>query len=832
MADRRSSSARVFQPRKSVLLAFGVVLVLGGLAFLVVWSGPAFDSVDPKTIDVPLGDESARPVEGHPSNAIESHPSNTTVVASSDDRKQLATEAPAPWSVRVLDASKHEPISGARVELGADRWRVEGTSGGDGVLVLQAGDRPDLREADLLVEHPSFAPARVPALKRGEMRDVLLSRGGEIRGRCLPTPASPATVALFEQISEDSRNWKSRRATTDPAGGFEFAELSPGDYSLSATAEQWSANTLHSIRVESGEVHEVILSLSPETILHGRLLLPDIGLAVAGARVSISVQEDTQASLDSSTEREVLTGADGRFEMHGLAATSYSLLFRTCDHSSFRRPLAVNQVGGILEQDFIAPPELSVHGTAIDPDKNPVAGATFVLVPDLEWPSVYKDIAHLPVDRFPSARSQGDGSFVLSLRTDAPGHAYLFSRGPDSPADGLSWTLQPVSGERGSNEADAGPVIIARANAIQGVVKDERGAGVSGAAVDAQGGCASSATSGGGGVFSIVVPDFGRGRWTHVQLTARSPGFSSGAVQLISQKPVELVLHPIRTVTGRVIDADGRAVPYVPIVLGTQLPDHHRGPKLGGGDFPEHADAYGRFRFPDVVCMESEVAFDPKMLRDWRIVSRVPALIPAGGDQDVTVVVSRAAPLEKGTLRGRVRIKGLASPGQVAIEALPQRPSSTEPAAGAYPPGAAERGILSMNGDAFTLDNVAPGRIVLIVKCDHCRTAQMPLDLRAGETLDVGEIELVRVVQVMVALVDADNHPVKEATVELVPIDGSAGPGSARSWHDAWIFEMVPCGVSFDLHVHRAGRDDHVQRVDVPADPKQWTESAITVRLE
>jgi hypothetical protein len=831
------------------LLAAALVLVIAGLGYLLWWSRSTSDATRSSAVAVPTTVENARDV---------SAPVKETHDASSSAREVLASELPSSWSIRVLDAETRQAVDGARVELSAGSWRVEGTTRADGTLALGSDERSSAREADLFVDHPSFVPARVPAVKAGEARDVLVRRGGEIVGRCQPPPTSAANVSVFEQISQDSTNWKARVAPTDSSGKFRVAQLTPGDYSITAAVDGWIAPTLHSVRVKAGDTREVTLSLMPETILSGRLLLPESSLPVVGASVSISglgdpalvelaprrspdgrraAQDAALASLAASVARDAITDANGRFELRGLSATSYSLRFRMCDHSSFVLPLSVNQSGGRIEQDFTAPAELHLHGHVVDSEGKPVADAIVGVVDDREWWTIAKDIQHFKAAEHPSARSQSDGSFAIDLRADRLRSFYLVYRAPESMNADPSWKIDPVFRAQHEEDHDELDVTLTIANLrpLAGTVKDERGAGVVGALVElSEHGVIGSTTSGADGSFTIAAPVYKNGGVSgDARLTARGPGFTSGDVRVSSTKNVELIVHPVHTITGEVLDLDGRAVPNILIVLGTPLPDHKRGPKPGGGDFPTHTDEFGRFRFPDVVCMDSEVGFDPRVQPEWVMESRSPAVIPASGDQVVTVVARHVVADERARLKGRLVAKGVDSITDLRMEVIPQKRGSTEPNYGAAQSRDAKlNGILARTGDEFTLENVDPGAGVLKVSCKGCRDVSRLVELRSGETLDIGEIELVHSTQLTVAFKDANDRPISGATAELVPLDG--GEGAARSFKltDGVVFMDAVCGRSYELRVHRAGHETYVQRVEVPSDQKFGTPFTLTIRLE
>jgi hypothetical protein len=811
----------------TLLLAAVVVAVLAGVWFLFVWSGP----------------QAARELshEERTTGAETSGVSTSSSArASTDDsersRAPVADAAAITWRIRVLEREKREPVAGARVRLSNGEWHTEGVSGADGTLELRAEVGSAAREADLAVDHPSFAPTRIASVKAGEARDVLLVRGGEIRGHCQPSPNAAADVLLFEQITENPSNWSVQHASSDARGEFRFAELRPGDYALTAKVSGWSAPSMFSVRVEAGVVSDITLDLTPEAVLHGRLLSAANQAPMPNVRVSITVGIWKTVWLPGASLPETVTGADGRFEIRQLFPAQCSLYFRAGDAPKFRRAFNVQHAGESIEQDFIAAPSVRFHGRIVEANKTLVPDAEVALVSD------WSELAGLNARSFDASRhintrSRADGTFEMTTLVDPGAQLYLLRRRSLSDSRDTAWEYSEVTSPRDGTEKDLGDVELAALRTIRGSVEDERGAPVAGASVllTRKNGnrTASSTTSAEDGSFSIDAADSGSKPSFGLRIAARRAGFASDnvSVEKPSPDPIRLVLHPVRAVSGRVVDADGRGVPSLQVVLGTQLADHGRGPRIGGGDAVERTDEFGRFRFAEAVSMESEIGNDSRVQSDWVIESRDPAVIPADGDREVTVVVRRVETVGRATIRGRiVRRPGLEVLDAPRIEALPAKGDTSEPDEQAIPWGSKRRGILDFVGDTFTLSNVTPGRIVLVVACWHCSGATIPLEIRPGETMDVGDIELARTAEVWVKFVDASGRELHGVKFSVHPIDKPEQTlrGKQMFVGDNYIFDNLRCGESFELRVPRAGHDDAVQRFDVPFQPHL----DVTVRLE
>jgi protocatechuate 3,4-dioxygenase beta subunit len=783
----------------------------------------------------PAPEPDASRSELEPANPASSVRTATASPSPDDTKREIAASGSSTtWRIRVLDSSTHEPVSGARAKLTAREVEAEATSAADGSVELVIADRPEVRSADLLVDHPEYMSTRVPSLPPDDRRDVLLVRGGEIVGRVAPNPSSTATISLSQQTSEDANAWPIRNVETDAQGGFRFTRLPPGDYTLAATVAGWCTPTLHGLRVESGKTRDVTLPLTRGATLRGRLLSLGTEVAIEKAHVTMNLEDIYRAPHEILQPREAVTDSAGRFEFHDLPPTAYTLLFRVPDQSTFRRQITIHNIGEAIDQEFYAPAMLQFHGRVVDLEGRPMPGAIVALTDEFRWREVIaRGLDAFNADGCASARAGADGKFIIRAQFDADTSLYVLGRSTDQAELGMAWSV--LSRRLSSKESDVelGDLTIGNTSILRGLVKNEHGLPVAGATVeilDPGRHPRNPVTSTGDGAFSIPVLDFGGRIVLLTTLSARSPGFVSDHVNLIkSNDSIELVLHPVHVVRGRVIDTDGRAVPNIQVVLGTPLPEHKRGPRVGGGDIPQNTDEFGRFRFEEVVRMQSEIGLNPAVQSDWTIESRDPALIPADGDQEVKVVLRHVAEEERATLRGRLVIaKEFDSLEELRIEVLPQQADSNVPNPNGYGYGSKKRGMLERTGDSFVLSNVPPGRIVFEVSCHHCVPVTRPIELRPGEVFDLGDVPIDRGVYVTVHLTDANGKPVGGATVEFVPLEPGRSPHQALAEQGGVYWGLPPCGRTFDIRVHRAGKEDYSQRFEAPCDHQ----STVEVRVE
>ena len=787
-------------------LAAIVVAVLGVLGYLLL--GPV---LEPEHVSVTAHDDVG---QHDTSSRVDHSVAHAPAADSAPVREAVAKEHAVTWNVRVLDKATHEPVARAHVELRSGAWHVEADCGDDGVLGLEAEEHPSV---DLIVEHPSYVPAHVPGANASQQQEVLLERAGELRVVLRPAPTMPAIVSLFEQVSDDEKHWPSRRL--DARELARFTQLAPGDYTLTARAEGWVSPTMRGLRMRGGESRDVILDLAPESRLRGRLLLADAESPVAGARVMLSSTDPTMRAVDSAPPAIATTELDGRFEFGGLTCARYKLLFQPRDGLPFSAFFVVSRSGSQLDQDFHTPSSLHVHGRAVDADTHPIPNATIALFSPTEWVDALEHGAQrLNMAERPTARSRVDGSFDLNARCQLNAMVFLMLAMPGKSLDAVSSTWRIVDVARDQADQDVGDVTVNPSRAIHGHVKDEGGSSVPGAKVEVsaqypdmvlfEAACADD------GSFSIDVCTRGNSRRELARRFGGAPGDVGDGVVLQSKlvDPIELILRRARTVSGRVVDTDGRGVSNIEVMLGTQLKEHKRGPKPGGGDASAITDENGRFKFADVVAMESELGLAHSVMGEWRMERREPTTIPGDGDQQATMVVSRNAIEERAILRGRLVLPaGLEALSATQLGARVRRPegSGLDPT---MVPG--DEGTAQWDGNSFTLYGVRPGHLLFTCSSRECATVSRTIDVSPGETLDLGDIELVRSAQLVVRIVDASGKRVTDAIVQLRPVDPLA---PALGWsHAQYSFTGLVWGGKYDLYVRRNGHEDHVERIEVP----------------
>jgi EmrB/QacA subfamily drug resistance transporter len=228
--------------------------------------------------------------------------------------------APAPTSGAVVtgrvEGPDRRPVAGAlmtvtdypghqvarEVSKADGSYRLALPSGGTYLLICAAENHQPL--------------ATMLTVGLGEMsRDIALAGASLVEGRVLQHGGEPihgATVTLT-----DARGEVTGAAVTGPDGGYVLADLYPGEYTLTATAE----NTLpvaQSVTVDGVGSHRFDVVLRSNATLTGRVRSARSGQPVADASVMLV---DSYGNVAGTT----VTADDGRYEFAGLLPGAYTL---------------------------------------------------------------------------------------------------------------------------------------------------------------------------------------------------------------------------------------------------------------------------------------------------------------------------------------------------------------------------------------------------------------------------------------------------------------------------------------------------------------------------
>jgi hypothetical protein len=467
------------------------------------------------------------------------------------------------------------------------------------------------------------------------------------------------------------------------------------------------------------------LTLSPATVvaapdaaageLAGRVLNWGDGSPVAGAEVSIAPEDGARTS-------SFTTGRDGTFVVRPPAPGRYRVVsalaagYLPWAPDPGASPLELVARPGVRVDGVVLylVPAIEYHGTVVDPDGAPVAGATVVLLDAAAGERAQAPIA----DTFTSGP---DGGFTFH----APDYA-LFEARKDGFAPGRAvldaavMTSREMTIRLGARGGAAPPE-----HTIAGIVVDADGNPVPGARVvaspdrGAETMRTGEAQTGDDGRFTIDGVDAGM---HGVRAIAR--GHATAAVlALAGAKDVRIELGVSASIAGRVVDPDGKAVPAATIAVLQPAGLVDRVVAVSSV-----FDAEGRFTIEDIAPGDYFVVAQAHGFAPSTKTAATAKRDPA----EVTVAVRRGATLVGTMIDGES--KQPLGNGKVTVEGALGEGSSAIPLVTT---------AITRDDGGFELAGIAPGRRSISAGAfGHHMAIVGPLDVTEGARLGPITIEL------------------------------------------------------------------------------------------
>lgn len=668
--------------------------------------------------------------------------------------------APGPTRrVRVV-APDGRPAAGAVVWF--DSPIPAGLTGADGTLEvpLQAAEPGEPTEVQVDSGQGLVAEAELRAPEEeeepGEPVTLRLEPPPTVSGRVIEEGTRDGVAGAFVWLRRDP----SAAVRADRTGSFRIAVRRPGDRELlQAVAPGFLEAHSRLPRPGRRESDELALVLEPAAALPGTVV-DAAGRPVAGAEVRVAPAE-RRGPYRGGRPAFARSGRDGRFQVEGLAAdASHVVHVVRRGYSPAVEEVAPAPAVPPGSARPAALPELRVvlygaralRGRAVNQDGEPVAGARVTTLPE--------DVRWLPWRGAPPGRAEAttgaDGAFevaeVLAGRSTlgiaAPGYAPFRREGVEVP--------------QGGGVTDLGELVLEPEAFVPGRVVDPEGAPVPGASVR------SWRTSGtrmrrmyypGSQELAEPVETGEDGRFRVggaaagevVRIEVRKEGWVEATVEGVRvppEEPVTVLLRPAATVAGAVVDERGRPVP------GAEIRPAFRAMAgmPGGGYFrPQPTDERGAFEVtgfpPGRTAIEAE----------------------APGYQASAPVTLELAPGERREGVEIVLAEGAAVSGRVlGPDGLPVAGARVA-ARGDEAFGASWRGASVETGadGRFTLDTLAPGRVVLEATKDGFAAATREVELGPGGASV--ELHLGRGAEVSGWVLEADGSPAAGRQLQLAP---------------------------------------------------------------
>jgi protocatechuate 3,4-dioxygenase beta subunit len=665
--------------------------------------------------------------------------------------------SPLPAGLTADDGTIEVPLPSADGAAEPIEVQVDAGSG----LTAEIEVRPPrgTEEASLAVE------LREPPRVAGRALDARERRG--VAGAFVWLPGDPGSAARADRSGAFSlpvrRPWRGQVLRAAAPGYVEAASRVPA--------------------AGPGRAEETVLLLEPAAVLSGTVV-DDADRPIEGAEVRV-VETGDQGWRRAGGSLYARTDRAGRFRIDGLAARSphlahvarqgYSPAVEDVAPAPERpdgRPALLAELRIVLREGR------ALRARAVDEAGAPVAGARAVLLPEelarRRWPGLPPGVL--------SAESAADGRFELrevlpgraSLLLSAPGRAPVERQGVEIPVDVLV--------------TDLGELVLEPEAFVEGRVVEPGGSPVAEASVRASrpsseifGEWPSSVetmgservTSGSDGSFRIGAIRAGQ----VVELKAEKEGYVDGSasgVRAPTEEPVDLVLRPAATVAGRVVDSRGRPVPEAEVRTSFRA----RLPNMGFFG-RVMADERGAFVLsgvpPGLVALEAAAAgYQPSPPVTLE-------LEPGERREGVEVVLELGA-----VVTGRVL-----SPDGFPLEGA--QVAATWDDLQSFSPG---RPAVTGPDGRFTLDTLAPGRVVLEASREGYGRGRTELELELGGASV--EIELERGATVSGRLLEAEGAPAGNRTLQLLPggvaFDSRARAKATTASDGTFIFHGVAAG--------------------------------------
>ncbi|SEL58644.1 Carboxypeptidase regulatory-like domain-containing protein [Stigmatella aurantiaca] len=223
---------------------------------------------------------------------------------------------------RVLERGVAAPGARVRPRGGGPEARADG----EGRFVLEGLDCSGRTE--LLAESATGVGERAlePLSEDTSGFDISLETAGGLRVRVVEARSG----RLLKGASVQSPDVPEVVWREEDVGRFRAAPLRPGPHALLVRAPGHGA-VQRVLEVRAGAETEVELELPPESVLSGRILGPE-GLGMQGARLHL-------LGPGLSGGEVFVTGAEGRFEVRGLAEDTYELRVERPGYLSVTREL-------------------------------------------------------------------------------------------------------------------------------------------------------------------------------------------------------------------------------------------------------------------------------------------------------------------------------------------------------------------------------------------------------------------------------------------------------------------------------------------------------------
>jgi len=297
---------------------------------------------------------------------------------------------------RITD-NQGQPVAGAVVFAlwldGATSHVREVRSNAEGRFRL-AG-LSDLPVRNLSVRADGFATATKDGATPGDTAvDFVLQRNGSIVGR-VQLSAGGVPAAFRVQAHPEAKEGQERagfrimignrpdedKVFTDPSGSFRLDGVEPGTVTITVLSDGKAPARKTGLVVASDGVADAgTLTLTDGRTLRGRVIAAKDEAPIAGATISLSQPQGFMMAMGrDNAAAAAITGVDGRFEIAGLEAKTYSVDAGQIDYSPNSGRVEIPAEGAVDELTIKLSRGGIITGAVKDAQKQPVPNAQIIL---------------------------------------------------------------------------------------------------------------------------------------------------------------------------------------------------------------------------------------------------------------------------------------------------------------------------------------------------------------------------------------------------------------------------------------------------------------------
>jgi protocatechuate 3,4-dioxygenase beta subunit len=465
--------------------------------------------------------------------------------------------------ISVVALDDHKPIAGASLDL-RDEPGGEATTGADGKATLR-GVGPTWHIVEAAA--PGFAPeaALVEGAGRGatQRTTIELKRGAPVSGKVVDGAGKPVAHARVRAVATASFMGFQPKALedqrTDAAGRWGFAALPAGSFRFNATHEKHGPGSSPPIALDGRfERKDIVVTLEGGAHIAGVVVRKD-GAPVASAVVRVAPKDSGFGGRNLT--RQAFADDNGRFDIGGLPRRAVELVASDPSASSEIAALDLSAQPEQLGLRVVLDVGGTIAGIVVDAKGEPVAEAQVVATPE---PGSRRDDLSTFRLRGP-ARDVTDAGGKFALR-GLPDGSYQLRASRADVEELRMWQRPSATAQVGdlnvrlTIEDDGrvkGRVLFADGSAPESY-SVATGWGVGTTFANADGGFEVEAAAG-PAALTASGPSF-------VQKTASATVKASDTVDIGT-----ITVEHGRSISGRVLGADGAPVPGAKVMAGAQL---------------------------------------------------------------------------------------------------------------------------------------------------------------------------------------------------------------------------------------------------------------------